>query len=598
MAIVVLILASCAGPAATTTSQLPNTTAPAPSSTAPSKTTTAGSDVPKYGGTLTLMSAQNIGDWDEVYGFFGRVIHLNRLTQEELWEGDWTKGAAGSGQTDWTVTGLERWDLKAGAVAESWDISNPSQITWRIRKGIKWGLNVKFEASRLVAGRELTADDVVFSLKQQITNPRAYIYSSNPELRTVEISAPDKYTVIWKLPDPSKQYEQAIMRFGESCHVVPKEVVDKYGSMQDWQTMVGTGAFMIDDWVDNSSASLIKNAKYWETDPIGAGKGNSLPYIDAVKVLIIPDTSTADAAFRTGKVDSRGADWETYGNLIKQNPQFKAVKFYSDGGFATNWRTDKAPFNDKRVRRALMMAIDFNGLVKNLFGGEAQIITWPVVYNPSYKNAYLSLDEAPDSVKELYSYNPTKAKQLLSDAGFPNGFKTTVICNASTAGSPSQPDYFSVIKQMWSKVGVDLTIDARETVVWNNIWSARNYDQIMQGSIGGWGVASSGLNFKGGGSTNGSYVGPDPIVDEAVSKMQAAILNGGQAAQDPIHKELMKYVLDQAWAIGVPNAGAYNMWWPYIKNYHGETGIGRYNNWNWAKYIWVDQDLKAKLLGK
>jgi len=46
------------------------------------------------------------------------------------------------------------------------------------------------------------------------------------------------------------------------------------------------------------------------------------------------------------------------------------------------------------------------------------------------------------------------------------------------------------------------------------------------------------------------------------------------------------------------NAGGYNMWWPYVKNYHGETTIGRYNNWNWAKYIWIDQDMKNRLLGR
>ncbi len=105
---------------------------------------------------------------------------------------------------------------------------------------------------------------------------------------------------------------------------------------------------------------------------------------------------------------------------------------------------------------------------------------------------------------------------------------------------------------MWSKVGVDLTIDGRETVVWNNIWSARSYDEILQSSIGGWGVAYNGSNFRGSGSTNGSYVGVDPVVEDAVAKMHKAVLQGRQAAQDPLHKELMKYVLDQAWAIGFP----------------------------------------------
>ena len=121
---------------------------------------------------------------------------------------------------------------------------------------------------------------------------------------------------------------------------------------------------------------------------------------------------------------------------------------------------------------------------------------------------------------------------------------------------------------------------------------------MWQGSIGGWGVAFSGIDFRGSGSTNGSYVQPGPVVDEAVAKTQKAVLQVGQAAQDPIHRELMKYVLDQAWAIGFPSAGSYTLWWPYVKNYHGETGIGRYNNWNWSKYVWIDQYMKAKTLGR
>ena len=89
-------------------------------------------------------------------------------------------------------------------------------------------------------------------------------------------------------------------------------------------------------------------------------------------------------------------------------------------------RTDKAPFSDKRVRRALFMATDFESIKKDLFGGTADIVTWPMTPVREYKEAFLSLDEAPASVKELYTYNVDKAKKLLSDAGYPNGFKVTV----------------------------------------------------------------------------------------------------------------------------------------------------------------------------
>ena len=78
-------------------------------------------------------------------------------------------------------------------------------------------------------------------------------------------------------------------------------------------------------------------------------------------------------------------------------------------------------------------------------------------------------------------------------------------------------------------------------------------------------------------------------------ELQDTLVNVGQNEAMAKHKELMKYVLDQAWAIPFPKAPAYNMWWPWLKNYHGEWGLGNWNEGNWAPYVWIDENMKSSM---
>ena len=96
---------------------------------------------------------------------------------------------------------------------------------------------------------------------------------------------------------------------------------------------VGTGAFMITDFVPGSVATLKRNPNYWDKDPIGPGKGNALPYIDELRYLIIPDASTREAAMRTGKIDQwglTGDQWETVNTLKKNVPALLAGLAFID----------------------------------------------------------------------------------------------------------------------------------------------------------------------------------------------------------------------------------------------------------------------------
>ena len=247
-------------------------------------------------------------------------------------------------------------------------------MTFKLKQGIHWALNPNSDASKLVNGREVTADDVVFSLKQVFTNPRAYLYTAYPDLRTANITAPDKYTV--KFACAPESMSNALIRVTECAHIVPPEVVQKYGNMIDWHNSVGTGPFMITDFVDNSSVTFVKNPTYHAKDPIGPGKGNQLPYVDGVTALIIPDLSTRQAAFRTGKTYALpGVNWEDGPIMMKQIPGVQQYQGGASGAATvTALRNDKAPFTDIRVRRALFMALDFQAINANLFGPGARTL--------------------------------------------------------------------------------------------------------------------------------------------------------------------------------------------------------------------------------
>ena len=591
-------ISACAQSApATSSSSQPTTTKPTTTAAATPVATTIppSAEAPKYGGEIVIGSAYNIIDFDGVYGFEGNPGPLPmHLTNEELWIGDWTLGPAGKGITFWAA---DRPQFKTGAVAESWDFSQAAQGTliFKLRHGIRYAQNPNSEAAKLVGGRELVADDVVYSIMEQATNPRSFLYGDAPYLRNGQITAPDKYTLSVKV-DP-QSVVATITRVTDFLRVVPPEVSKKYGDMRDWHNNVGSGPFILTDFVDSSSLSFVKNANYWMKDPIGPGQGNQLPYADSVKVLMIPEQSTREAAMRAGKIDViSGLTFEAGPAMMKQVPQLRYRKAGKNGSpGVTSMRVDKAPFSDIRVRRALMMALDFNAINKNLFGDDARTLTWPVGYYDEYKDAYLGLDDPamPASVKELYSYSPDKAKQLLADAGFPNGFKASMVIRQDA----TIIDYYSMLQAMWAKIGVNINLDIKEYAVYMSMLRGRAYDQMEYGTYSPIANLYSCTAYQGDTQTNSSYVPPDPTVEKAKAQMQALAVTS-PAEADKIHKELMKYVLDQAWAIPYPAPANYVLWWPWLKNYYGITSVGYIDEPNWTLFAWVDQSLKKSISGK
>jgi peptide/nickel transport system substrate-binding protein len=456
---------------------------------------------------------------------------------------------------------------------------------------VRYALNTNSEASRLVNGREVTADDVIYTLNLATKDTRHVLYTTNPELRTANITKTGPREVTVKLPLTA--LITGISRFGDTMPIVPPEVYQKYGNMGSWKNSVGAGPFMLTDYVPGSQIVFTRNPRFWMTDPVGPGKGNQLPYIDGWRMLIIPDLSTRRAALRTAKIDRQdgetGVSWEEIDQFRRNCPGIKELEIIAGGGFAIKFVVDEPPFNDVRVRRAMLMAIDFQAINKSLYGGKGRILTYPYGFQKGYEALYVDFKDPdfPESARELYSYSPEKAKQILKEAGYPNGFKTTALVTSD------EVDSYSVYKDMWSKIGVELALDVKESGAKQTI--------IRQGTVKG--MSSNGGNpvavfYTNPDQTQGSTTNPGRINDPKINTMmdnirKAAVKDMSEAMK--LTRELIIYSYDQAFAVPRSSGPAYRLWLPWIKNYSGEHSIGYGNPELWLMYIWLDQDLKKSL---
>jgi len=583
-----LALASCGGGGTTTTTTSPATTSTT-TTTAPS-TTTQGPEKPKYGGTLTITVAPAITVWDptrQITGIFN--LYLN-----SLWEGDWTKGPAGTGETDWGFGNNDIFDLKEGRIAESWKWSfdadkKEGTIVYQIRPGVHWSLDQNNAASRLVAGREVTADDVVFSLKRGATWNLGFVFSSNAELRTASIEKTGQREVTIKVPYTALY--NAITRFGDAIFIIPPEVVNKYTDLSDWRNQVGTGPFIITDYVTDSSCTAVRNKNFWMTNQIGPGKGDQLPYVDRIKVMAIPDVSTRNAALRTGRLDHAvPLTYDDANELRKSQPKLVEIKSTHWQGRGTPYymRTDKPPFDNVLVRQAMNMAIDRQAILEGQYDGNGDIFPFPFAYVKEYDALYYKMADWTPEIKEIYTYNPEKARQLLKDAGLPNGFQTEMLVNAN---SSVEQDMATIFVEQWSKIGVTVNLVLRDPTTKGNMSTAWTHQPMIPDTTGPVAVFPVGNTFTGI-RYNLSIIKDQKVLDY-FANIRALAITDLQAAMKE-YREMTKYALLNAWHVPDVAGPQSLMYWPWIKNYRGEITVG-YDDATWMQWIWIDEDLKAKM---
>jgi len=540
-------------------------------------------DVPKYGG---IHNRIGLGEYSQIDYAAGRGMFTPLTMGEELLGGDWARGPAGTNENDYTCGFAGFIDQLTGMLAESWSMPDDETLLYNIRPGIHWW--DKPPAN----GRELVADDIVWNLERTFSSELSYLYNSYTTVnkQPTAFKAIDKYTVEVKVK-PEWQGLMATVVGDFAWHICPDSIEANGGEAleaDDWQMFIGTGPFMISNWVTGSYIEFEKNPNYWMTDPVQ--KGNALPYCDGVKESIIPDKSTQLAAFRTGQADMMkwGVTLEDVKQLTAAEPRL-LMKHYGNPTISHIWpRLDKdLPWNDKNVRIAANLAVNQQELVDDYYDGYADILGWPYPNLKVYSSVYTPLEEQSQLVQDCFGYNPERAKELLAEAGYPNGFKCKVTC--STAGA----DFMAIIKDYLINVGIDMEIEALESSIWFSVWVGRTYDEMIYTSDYA-GNAYRMMCMTEASIYNYSFFRADET-ENAVQQISQA-LGKDDAKVASVLKEIGPWELDQVVPIYMPSPHQFVIWWPWLQNFYGATEGGGYSNLDeYLHFMWIDPDLKSSI---
>jgi peptide/nickel transport system substrate-binding protein len=497
---------------------------------------------PVPGGTLTMVYASDIDNLDphksSSFNAHNRIgLVYNRLLAFEI-----------GPDADYAEQKL------TGDLAERWEVADDGlTYTFHLRDGVTW------QDVPPLNGRPLVADDVIATFERIEREGFQQYMLENVE----RIEAPDDRTVVIHMSAPFAP----LLNFMANHYmwIIPREA--ERGLIDLRSTAIGTGPFIMTARTPNVETVYEKNPGYWE---------EGLPYLDGIRLLVVPDQGARLAAFRTGEVDMllTSLSPEERDALLRTNPDTVINRRIGTGFNQLYIDMTEAPFTDIRVRRAMSMAIDRAGMAEAIFGGAQCAPPVPAALG----DWTLSVEEC----EELQPYDPEGARELLDEAGLPNGFSTKMmITNGYGEQTVRQAQW---VAEDLAEVGINAEI---EIVEYGTYFGQRlpNVEYSLA-----FGPQTPFLEpdewlravMRTGASRNW-YRMSFPELDEMLDQ-QTTILDPEERSE--YIKELQRYILEEV-VVPIPTVTPFNELavGPQVKGYDPHASYGFYT----MKQVWLDE---------
>jgi peptide/nickel transport system substrate-binding protein len=252
-------------------------------------------------------------------------------------------------------------------------------------------------------------------------------------------------------------------------------------------------------------------------------------------------------------------------------------------------RMDTKPFDDIRVRRALNLAVNKQEIINSLYGGDGELVNFP--FPKTFTSVYTPLEKLPPTAQELFTYNPEKAKKLLTEAGYPNGFTF----KAQIPNLPQlQLDLAAMVVAYLAKVGVKVELETMDYPSWLSKMTKKVHSPgLFYSTDHGNPFATIRKCFLPGQAWN-----PFMMNDQYVDKTWKTTVANANLTDKEAFEEMRKlavYAIDQAPAVWLPGFYFYTAWWPWVQNYSGEIRVGAWRCAPILARIWIDQEMKKKM---
>ena len=540
---------------------------------------------PTSGGTITIRTNSDLNNWDPYSSPMTQSI--TALWLENLMGDDWTiDPATFKFQMDWRPS-----EFVKGNLAKSYEFTTPSTFVVHLNQGIKW------QNLPPANGRNFVAADVVANYQRLFglgTGTGSPFYSWFVQWQQLQsVTAQDDSTVVfqWKISN-SEFIHELLWSADASNQIVCPDVVQAYNNdLSDWHHAVGTGPFMLTDFVSGTSATLVKNPNYWAYDE--RHPQNKLPYADGVKVLIMPVDATALSAMRSGQIDILYGMSNPQATAMKaSNPAINQISVQGTNTFSIEPRCDKGVFSNLQVRQALQEAIDLPTIAQTYYGGNCS--PYPSATTSMYLTGW-GLGMFPDwpaDLKAQYTYDVAGAKALLATAGYPT-IHTDVV-----AATNWDMGLLEIVKDEFTAIGVTMDVRTMDPGAWTSfVRGSKSQDALIYGAsdVGnsfepifqmGQLTTNNGNNFA---------LISDSTIDGLYAKSMAATSTADfkQALYD-----LNLYIAQQHYNISLatPNSTAFCQ--PWLKGYNGQAfaadfaiGAPLFGGFYLARF-WIDPTLK------